>query len=294
MIEVRSQRELEAALARTSNGNAELIVCAGGAHYTLRGNSTATLRGNSTATLWGNSTATLRGNSTATLWGNSTATLWGNSTATLWGNSTATLWGNSTATLRGNSTATLRGNSTATLWGNSTATLRGNSTATLRGNAAARAFDWTTVESKSPSAVLLSHSDEVNVVGDPRQLAMQNPQSVAEWLEFYGIEVEDGVAILYKAVGRNYHSRNGIHYTPGSEPVAPDWDGGVRECGGGLHFSPHPQFALDFRPDAEHFLACPVKVEDIAFHPNGNYPQKVKARGLCGPAVEVNGDGEAI
>jgi hypothetical protein len=262
MIEVRTQADLERAMRRTGNGHDELVVCVGGAHFTLRENSTATLWGNSTATLRENSTATLRGNSTATLWGNSTATLWENSTATLWGNSTATLWENSTAT--------------------------------LRGNAAARAFDWTTVESKSPSAVLLSHSDEVNVVGDPRQLAMQNPQSVAEWLEFYGIEVEDGVAILYKAVGHGYESRQGITYKPGEATVAPDWDGGVRECGGGLHFSPHPQFALDFRPDAEHFLACPVKVEDIAFHPNGNYPQKVKARGLCGPAVEVDGTGEAI
>ena len=238
MIKVKTQAELERALAHTNNGSAELIVCVGDAHYTLRGNSTATL----------------------------------------WENSTATLWGNSTATLRGNSTATLRENSTATLWG----------------NAAVRAFDWTTVKSKSPSAVLLSHSDEVNVVGDLRQLTMQTPQSVTDWLEFYGIEIEDGTAVLYKAVGTDYESRNGITYRPGEETVAPDWDFGARECGGGLHFSPHPQLALDFRPAAKHFLACPVRVADIAFHPNSSYPNKVKARATCGPAVEVDGNGEAI
>jgi hypothetical protein len=172
--------------------------------------------------------------------------------------------------------------------------MRENSTATLRGNAAARAFDWTTVKSKSPTAVLLSHGDEVKLVGNVRQLTMATPQTAAEWLGFYGIDIEDGVATLYKAVGEGYESRQGITYKPGEETVAPDWDGGERECGGGLHFSPHPQFALDFRPSAQHFLACPVKVEDIAVHPNGTYPEKVKARATCGPAVEVDVNGEAV
>ena len=327
MIEVKTQAQLEKALKRTLNGADELIVCIGGGHFTLWENSTATLRENSTATLWGNSTATLRGNSTATLRGNSTATLRGNSTATLWENSTATLWENSTATLRGNSTATLRenstatlrenstatlrenstatlrGNSTATLRENSTATLRGNSTATLRENSTARAFDRSNVKA-TPNSPVLRHSKEAKISGG-QVLDMHSPQTAEEWCEFYGIEIRKGggfrrdlkgqdVAILFKALYADFRSYHRFSYDPGTVPAAPDWDGGKRECGGGLHFSPHPVMAEEFQPDAERYVACPVLVSEIVIHPDGMYPQKCKAPRACAPCWEVDRNGERI
>src|SRR5574341_50999 len=62
----------------------------------------------------------------------------------------------------------------------------------------------------------------------------------AEWCDYYGVAVVNGVATVFKAVGDDYRSPRGADYTPGTTPVAPDWDGGIAECGGGLHFSPTP------------------------------------------------------
>ena len=81
---------------------------------------------------------------------------------------------------------------------------------------------------------------------------------------------------------------------PGSAPLAPDWDGGEQECGKGLHFSPVPQMTLEFTKNAEKFVACPVALLDMAVHADGIYPQKVKARGCCGPVYEVDIDGVAV
>ena len=37
-------------------------------------------------------------------------------------------------------------------------------------------------------------------------------------------------------------------------------------------------------------MACPVRVEDMAVHPSGDYPDKVKAPGVCAPVYEVHED----
>jgi hypothetical protein len=120
------------------------------------------------------------------------------------------------------------------------------------------------------------------------------PRTAAEWCDYYGVPVQDGVATLFKAVDENFGSYHGVSYRPGSEPRAPDWDGGERECGGGLHFSPRPTFALPVPDDDMRFVACPVRVEDIVFRPDGVYPDKVKAGGVCAPVYEVHEDGTPV
>lgn len=115
-----------------------------------------------------------------------------------------------------------------------------------------------------------------------------------KWCQFYGLSIENGVVVLYKAVDCSFTSPHGTAYTPGTIPVALDWDGGLKECGGGLHFSPHPMRALTFYPEASRFVACPVAISDIAVHPNGMYPQKVKAKGCCRPVWECDLHGNRI
>jgi hypothetical protein len=108
----------------------------------------------------------------------------------------------------------------------------------------------------------------------------------AEWCAFHGVKVARGVATLYKAVDDQYLSSRGFAYTPGSVPVAPDWDGGKAECGGGLHFCADPLTAkYRFMTNATKFLACPVRLKDIAVHADASYPEKVKAKGCCAPCV---------
>ena len=119
-----------------------------------------------------------------------------------------------------------------------------------------------------------------------------------QWCDYYSVTVADGIATLFKAVDDDYstlRSREvGIFYRPGAVPVAPDWDGGILECGGGLHCSPRPGMALEFNPDAKRFVALPVALADIAVHPDGDYTHKVKVRGCCGPIYEVDRHGNPI
>ena len=97
--------------------------------------------------------------------------------------------------------------------------------------------------------------------------------------------------MLYKAVSDEYKSTRGFLYEPGSTPVAEDWDGGERECGGGLHWCSTPRGARKFFLKATRFLACPVAIVDLAVHQDAQYPDKIKGRGCCAPIFEVDIDG---
>jgi hypothetical protein len=134
------------------------------------------------------------------------------------------------------------------------------------------------------------------VVRGGQVIEMEPPDisTPAKWCDYYGASVEDGVATLYKALEEDFTASHGMSYAPGSQPTAPDWDGGERECGGGLHFSPTPMHALEFNQDAKRFVGCPVNLADIVVHPDGAYPQKVKAPGCCGPCFEVDRDGKPV
>jgi hypothetical protein len=307
------------------DGGRPTVTAWGNSTVTAWGNSTVTARGNSTVTAWENSTVTARGNSTVTAWENSTVTAWenstvtarGNSTVTAWENSTVTAWENSTVTARGNSTVTAwenstvtaRGNSTVTAWENSTVTARGNSTVTARGNSTvtARGYAFVRVFSSrrieaAPTCILAIHASDgaagMAGVGGGQQVLCPLPETPKAWCDHYGVEVRGEIAIVYKGVDADYSTENarsvGLTYAPGSTPVAPDWDGGKRECGGGLHFSPHPMMTLEFNREAKHFLACPIALKDIAVHPRGSYPQKIKARGLAEPTYEVDQHGKPV
>ncbi len=120
----------------------------------------------------------------------------------------------------------------------------------------------------------------------------------AEWCEYYGVDIKEDIAIVFKAVDEDFATNNSrsasIFYQPETTPIAPDWDGGEIECGKGLHFSPSPLMALEFNPTGKHFIACPVALKDIVVHPDGIYPQKIKARGLCAPCYEVDRFGNPI
>jgi hypothetical protein len=41
-------------------------------------------------------------------------------------------------------------------------------------------------------------------------------------------------------------------------------------------------------------MACPVALKDIVVHPDGLYPDKIKAKGCCAPVWEVDSDGNKV
>jgi hypothetical protein len=127
--------------------------------------------------------------------------------------------------------------------------------------------------------------------GTTRKVILKTPK---DWCDYYGVKVERGFAFLYKAVNDDYKSPRGTSYMPGTCPEAPDWDGGVRECGGGLHFSPSPRMAMEFHSEAKRFLICPVKLTEMAVHFDGNSPQKCKAKRVAKPTQEVDINGNLI
>ena len=138
------------------------------------------------------------------------------------------------------------------------------------------------------------HSTRSVVVGGT-VIEVRPPATIVEWCAFYGVQITDGQILLYKAVRDDYRSAHGVLYAPGKTAEATDWDGGRQECGGGLHFSPHPAMALEFDSSATRFVACQVALEDLRAPAEGDsYPAKVKGRRICGPIVEVDRHGKPV
>jgi hypothetical protein len=138
------------------------------------------------------------------------------------------------------------------------------------------------------------YSKKVKVTGGT-VIKVVAPRTATAWLKNYGLVAEKGVVVLFKAVRDNWHSKNGGVYTPGMTPVAEDWDGGAAECGGGLHFSPFPWMAQRFDLEATRFVGCPVRLSEIRKpQPTDMFPEKVKAKGCCGPVFAVDVDGNRL
>ena len=211
--------------------------------------------------LQNNSHAVLRGNSHAELQNNSHAVLWDNSHAVLWDNSHAELWGNSHAELQNNSHAVLRDNSHA--------------------------------QCNSPYACAILKSTTSQCRGRHIGDKSLTPK---EYLKNCGIEIKNQFVILYKSVKSDFCSYkiDDIKYIIGKETIAPDWDKNVTiECGKGLHLSPTIQQARLFN-DGGLYLACRVKLSDIANLPAySEYPDKIRVR-ACMPLYQVDKDGNKL
>lgn len=137
------------------------------------------------------------------------------------------------------------------------------------------------------------HGCGASVEGGQKTIAPKI-DTAEKWCEWYGATVEGGRAILFKGVDNAYQSPHGGDYAPGTTPVAPDWDGGAKECGGGYHASPHPAMTLAYNTEATKFIACPVLLADIAVHCPADMPDKVKFHKCCAPCWEVDIAGERV
>ncbi|HXF89546.1 MAG TPA: hypothetical protein VNK48_14415 [Xanthobacteraceae bacterium] len=142
-----------------------------------------------------------------------------------------------------------------------------------------------------PHVAVLIEGEQAQVEGGRQiPLRLSTPE---DWCAYYGVPVRDGIAVLFKAVDENYLSPKGVAYTPGTVPVAPDWDGGEAECGGGLHFAPTPALARSFFAAATRYVACPVALADMRPpRADDSLRAKIKARGCAAPVYEVDEDGE--
>jgi hypothetical protein len=160
------------------------------------------------------------------------------------------------------------------------------------GNCQISARGKVTIRASAMVAVLAMGSlPEVDGAGYVSYVDLSTP---AAWCEYYGVDRDsDGTVVLFKALDGEFRSNRGFYYVPGTTPSAPDWDGGEQECGGGLHFSPSPMHAVAFFTGATKFVGCRLKLDEIVVHPDGVYPEKVKAP-RCLEVFQVDRSGKRV
>ena len=194
---------------------------------------------------------------------------------------------------RESSSVVARESSSVVAWGSSSVVARESSSVVAQGFVSLVAFGGTLKLSAKCHAFI--RSTKAKVTGGIKTNAIiKTPR---EWCDFYGVEVKNGFALLYKSVFPDFFNAQNrtVQYLPGSMPEANDWDGGKQECGCGLHFSPCVSMALEFHnePNAK-YVGCWVALKDMAVHPDGSMPQKCKARRVAKPIFEVDRDGKPV
>ena len=137
-----------------------------------------------------------------------------------------------------------------------------------RGSSRVEAWDSSRVEAGSFVSVHL-HSARATVQGgvviDITALDLTDP---ATWLDYRGVKVTDGKALLYKAVDSDLCAGQGYMkttYPIGETVAAADWEA-TNQCGHGLHFGVSPiDAAAYFNGDGEpRFLAVEVDAAGVA------------------------------
>jgi hypothetical protein len=282
---------------------------------TIKANDHASVAAGSNTTIEATGSARVRAQNRANVLASDMAIVSAGGRAVVGASGSATVRAFRAATVRASETATVECWDSASIEASDSATVRaaGRVKVTAAGSARVEAWDTVRVSAEGRATVKawgatliaargsaaveaarhvkVTHPDDnPGHFGGRRRVAPQL-KTAAEWCEFYGVEMKSGVATLYKAVDAAFSSCYGQSYQPGSSPVAADWDGGREECGGGLHLSPRPFFALRFAPHAARFVACPVRTDDIVVHEQPHYPSKVKARAVCAPIYEVDAFG---
>jgi hypothetical protein len=210
-----------------------------------------------------------------------------------WGSARVVAWGSARVEASENAHVVAQGKAHVVAWGNAHVVAYAEARVEAWGSAHVEAFNTARVVA-SRCVVVHQLSEKAEVSGGI-VICVFPPRTAAEWCGYYGVLVTDGIATVYKAVSDDYRSERGLRYTPGSQPEAPDWDGGEAECGYGLHFAPSPELALDYYPEATRFLACRVALADMrAPRMEDLYLSKIKARRVCHPLVEVDRTGRPL
>jgi len=247
-VTVKTQAELNAALAAKADiiyidspaGVWLTVSATHGSRVEAWGSSRVVARGSSSVEAWGSSRVVARGSSSVVAWDSSSVEAWDSSRVVAWDSSRVVARGSSRVVARGSSSVVAWDSSRVEAWGSSSV----------------EAWDSSSVVAGTHVAVHL-HSQRVTLSGgvviDMTALDLTDPQA---WCDYAGIRVEDGNAILCKAVDDNWHAGHSYKltaYAPGTTVTAPDWRDD-NDCGGGLHVCPTPHHARDHFFEASRFV----------------------------------------
>jgi hypothetical protein len=232
--------------------------------------------------------AELRGDGEFVVSGKRQITASGQVTIRAYGQVTITAYGQVTITASGQVTIRAYGQVTIRAYGQVTITASGQVTIRAYGQVTITAFtSYVTVRKAGSANAVTIEGPATVVVG---------PTNAEEWCAWYGVVPDGDLVTLFKVVGPDWKSGHGTSYEPGTTPEAPDWDPGP-ECGSGLHFAPAPGLAVRWSSwnwADQRFVACPVRLDEIVVHPDGQMPDKVKAPRVAAPCWEVDIDGDRI
>ncbi|UOF77773.1 hypothetical protein [Caudoviricetes sp.] len=288
-------RESSSVVARESSS---VVAC---------GSSRVVARGSSSVEAWGSSRVEARGSSSVEARGSSRVVARESSSVEAWGSSSVVAWESSSVEARESSSVVARESSSVVACGSSRVVARGSSSVEAWGSSRVEARESSRVEARGFVGVNLwgkataklaekchafVHSKNAKVDGGTQTAAiLETPE---DWCEYNGVEVKDGIAIVYKALHEDFSSNHdrSFFYLPNTTPVANKFD--KNECSYGLHFCASPKIARGFLVDAKKFMACPVKVSEMLVFFEGLYPEKCKVPRLAAPCWEVDEDGNAI
>jgi hypothetical protein len=268
---------------------------------TVRAYDSATVRASGSATVRASGSATVRAYDSATVEASGSATVRAYDSATVRAYDSATVRAYDSATVRASGSATVEAYDSATVeaYGSATVEAYGSATVEAYGSATVRASGSATVRASGAMAITVPrysrakvtaglhvavhlHSGAATVTGGVLiDLTQVDLKQAAAWCEHNGVEVADGRAVLYKALGDDLTAGGDygspVVYEVGAELVCADWLDS-NECGGGLHLSPRPFQAARYRGGATRFLRCTVALEDV--RPILDSTPKCKVRAL--------------
>lgn len=200
----------------------------------------------------------------------------------------ATVLGSGVVNASGHAHVLVGGSASVTAWARARLELSGAATARVTGEATVLAGEESRVWAGGLSQVELSQDAMCLVAGMAPDggVGITTPDSVAAgregtvyradgslstlqdpttWCQMFHVAVDNGVATVYKAVDTFWTTawavRQGIFYTPGSCPEAPDWEDS--DTGGGLHFSPTPFQARQVVRNCTHVVSCGVRLDEM-------------------------------
>ena len=197
--------------------------------------------------------------------------------------------------LRGDGEFVVRGSATVHAGDSATVHAWGSATVRAWGSATVHAGRSATVHAGRfvPVQVHERDTDAVSVTGGVL-IIIRPARTVEEWADLHGVEVVGGHVTLYKVVRDDWRSAHGTAYVPGTTVTAPDWDGGDRECGGGLHFCAVPFLCDQYDGEGTRYVACRVAVADCRTPREwDSMPDKIKAWG-CEVIGQVDADGRPV
>ncbi len=287
-IKVTTQAEFDACV---NAGN--IALCTSG-YFTASGSASVTASGGASVRAY--DSASVTASDSASVTASDSASVRAYDSASVTASDSASVTAYDSASVTASDSASVRAYDSASVTAYDSASVRASDSASVRAFARVfvRLFSCIKIVATAQVVILREPNSRGDVEGG-HIVQASAPKDAAGWCEEYSVEVKDGVAVLYKGLGEDFHSGHGTDYTPGTIPVASDWDGGLHECGGGLHFSPCPDMTLQFASDAKKFVACPVALADMrAPQASDNYPGKIKARGCCAPTYEVDRAGNPI